>query len=225
MADAKASAQRIEQLLDQQIAAAERSQKVTIIIGLILIVFLVGYLSWSTYMVKKMIEPKEVIGIAMVYVEPLLPQGRETIVEQVRLNSNTYIDEAIKVVMTRIPDGRQQLEMWAVDRFNELLYELNAQLNEFTDFAIEQQRDTVNEMMAMLDTDMEANVLEEELYGILMEPIQTSSLQADLRAYGAALMELADLVEKLAADDNLTEIQVVQRDLLIALKVLSERSN
>lgn len=225
MADAKASVQRIEQRLDQQLVAAERSQKITIAIGLILIVVLIGYFSWIIGQVKQVVEPQGVVDVAVGYAEEQIPKAREAIVEQVRLNSATYIDEAIKTVMTRIPDGRQQLEMWAVDRFNELLYELNAQLNEFTDFAIEQQRDTVNEMMAMLDTDMEANVLEEELYGILMEPIQTSSLQADLRAYGAALMELADLVEKLAADDNLTEIQVVQRDLLIALKVLSERSN
>jgi hypothetical protein len=225
MADANASAQRIEQRLDQQIAAAERSQKVTIAIGLILIVVLIGYFSWIIGKVKQVIEPQGVVDVAVGYVDEQIPKARQAIVEQVRANSATYIDEAIKTVMARIPDGRQQIEMWAVDRFNELLYELNAQLNEFTDYAIEQQRDTVNEMMALLDTDMEAGALEEQLYETLMEPINTSSLRADLRAYGAALMELADLVEKLVANDNLTEIQVVQRDLLIALKVLSERSN
>jgi hypothetical protein len=58
-----------------------------------------------------------------------------------------------------------------------------------------------------------------------MEPIETSTLKSDLKAYGIALQELADKVDRLKSGVELTKSEVVERDILIALKVLSERSN
>lgn len=225
MADAKASAERIERRIDEQLQNAEKSQKVTLGIGLVLIVVLIAYFTFMTGKVKDLMQPESVAQLAAHYAEEHVPKAREALTTQVEQNADKYIKDAVAEIKARIPDGRKQLESVATNVFNDLLRDLDAQLNEMTDYAIEVHQDRVNDWMNYLQDDDGAAALEDELYKTFMEPIETSTLKSDLKAYGIALQELADKVDRLKAGVELTKSEVVERDILIALKVLSERSN
>lgn len=225
MADAKASAERLERRIDEQLQSAERSQKVTLGIGLVLIVVLIAYFSFMTTQVKDLMQPDSVADMAADYVEKQIPQARAALTKQAEANADKYIQDAVDEIKARIPDGRKQLESYALGFLNDLLIDLDLQLNEFTAYAIAENEDRVNDWMNYLQDDDGAAALEDELYKTFMEPVEASTLKADLKAYGIALQELASKVERLKNNDQLTKSEVVERDILIALKVLSERSN
>ena len=224
MADPQAVVQRIEQRLEAQVARLERAQKTTLITGVIVLVIICVYMGFLITTVSNLMTPQSVSEITMGYVQQYVPQVREQVTEMITEESDVYADRALSIAEERIPQARVQLEQAALKEFNALMVELEVQLDELANYAIDTHRDQVNEWLSYLDSDTEAAALEEELYAMLMEPVYQSNAHIDLMAYAQTLDGIAEKIETLnKPEGQLTQAEELERQILIALKSVSDR--
>lgn len=225
MADASASVERLERRLDEQMAKHAKSQKITIGIGVVLVIILIGYFSWLTAMVKDLMQPESVGDMVIAEIDTRIPQIREELTQELETRSDALLEEGVKELQAFIPKARVQLRDYAIKEFDALMVQTRAQLNAFAEYTIELHEDRVREMMQQLDSDAKIPELEETMYEVFMDPIRGSQAEADIRAYGIALLEISEKVDKLAKNEELTETERIEREILVALKELSNRSH
>lgn len=224
MADSNAALSRMEERIDKQIAHHRRARNITLGIGAALIVVLIAYFSFLTSLVRNLMTPESVSEIAVDYAERSLPELRQEITTALRDNADEYLDTAVDQLVAFVPEGRAFTERWARENFDLYLRELDVTINELADYAIDAHGDQVREMLDLLDDDINMPALEEELFTLLMDPVYQSNAHVDLRAYGIALSDLATRLERLVEGENLSESERIERDIVIALKQISIRS-
>lgn len=225
MADAKTNADRIEKRLDATISKLERGQKINTVIGVILIVVLLGYFGWLISMVKDIATPQSVSELVMGKGREIIPEARKNLSNQLTDNAEKYINEAVDEVLASVPQIRREAHKFALQQADKYIRQVRGGLEDMMDKAIESHSAEISLLIEELQTVEGTREFEETLYEILMVPVREEGTHVEIEAYGLALVELSNKLERLANDQDLTESERVERDIIIALKEFSDRSN
>ncbi|MCB2156679.1 hypothetical protein KQI84_17520 [bacterium] len=224
MADAKANADRIEKRLDETISKLERGQRINTILGIVLIVVIMGYFGWLISKVNDLTTPESVSELVMGMAREQIPDARKGLSEQLTENAEGYINDAFDEVLSSAPDLRREAHKFALQQADKYMKQIRTELESMMDQAIEMHSEEISLLIAELQTVEGTQEFEDTLYQILMAPIQEENVHVDIQAYGVALEELANKMQRLAEAKDLTESERIERDILIALKEFSDRS-
>ena len=225
MADTKSNADRIEKRLDETIAKLEKGQRINTIIGIVLIVVILGYFGFLISQVRGLSTPESVSEIATGYARERIPDMRQGLSDQLTQNAGKYINDAIDQALQTVPDVRRKAHQVAIQQSDKYMNQVRTELEKMMDQALEQNSAEISLLIDELQTVEGTQEFEDTLYKILMEPIEEGNLHVDIQAYGVALMELSNKLERIANDRDLGESERIERDLIVALKEFSNRSN
>jgi len=225
MADSKAVAERIEQKLDDQIKSYKSRANITAIIGVVLGIVIIGYFTFISGLIKQMMVPEEVAGIALTPVEARFPELREQIALELQNNAEEVSDEVINTLLRRVPEIRREIVAFTDGRLDLILERVRQDILDVTRLTLDDHKAKIDEMLPYLESDQSARVFEEEMYQMLIDTIQAMPAKSELDAYGITLGGISDRAEFLLTADGLTESQQMEREILFILKELSVRSN
>lgn len=224
MADNVAVADRLEKNLDEHIAKIERSQKVTIAIGVILALVMVGYFSYMKSQVTKMTNPDDLSGILIDMVDKQIPVLTKSATDELSKSAEANINEGINAGLALIPELRKDANIYVNSKVGEILTHADKLHDEAMDEVLAAKRDEIRIIVDEIDKHDDQEALNKAMYEMLSEPFNKPELKMDVEAYGMALDMLAQKLERLRTAKDLTPDEVIERDLMIALKEISDRS-
>ncbi len=227
MADATTTADRLEKKLDDQLAQLEKAQKTSLMIYIGLMVIIAIYFGVLNSQLKTLTNPKDLSEVAVGLVQPEIPKAREALASELKGNAEGYLNEALSSILAELPGIRQEVEKNVMMEVKTQLRKTQSQFNEFLDYAYTNHSEELRPLVGRLDNAESMEELESVMYDIMKEPLDHVDFKVDIEAYGLALQHLANKVERLriSSPDSLSKEDQMERDILVALRELSRRSN
>ncbi|MBI5154408.1 hypothetical protein HZA57_04140 [Candidatus Poribacteria bacterium] len=224
MADTKAQAQRIEARLDDAIAKLQRAQKLTVTIGIVLMVVIGGYFSWLRSMVSDLVTPQSISDLTVGAIEREIPKQTDKLSKDLVANADKYVNKTVDEMLKAIPEGRKNAEKFVHEETSAMLTKVHDGFSEVAEVAYAENAEELRQFVKDLNTPDGAKGIEDALYDALTEPLMTSNVQTDLRSLSEALINMNRKLEHLLRQENLSKSEQIERELIVALKELSKRS-
>jgi hypothetical protein len=214
----------IEAKLDKQIAAARFNTNLSLILGIILVVGLLGYFSFMSGLTKDSLEPEGIATVigqkAREQVKGLSGQADKLIQEEVPKIMDGVIDRAIK---EDLPAQRVLLEKSITTGIATLLQQYEDEIYKNLNDALATYGENIQVMAKQLKTTEGSKEFEDAFIKLVNEAMAEESLQNDLQMYGEALSSVDELLARLTAGEGLAEEEVAMVDLLSIVREISRR--
>lgn len=224
MADTQTVANRLERRLEDQVTRYQKAQRNTILIGLVPLLIIVIYFSILISQVNDLTRPQSVSDMAVGYASEKLPELRRTLTNDLTQNADKYLNAAADELLASLADGRREIEQFATKEFAGYLAQLKGDVYDLADYTFETHSERIHEMLTYLESNEDTSEFEDEMVAMLTADIYASNAHVDLRAYALTLDELAQKVDRLRRGEAQDEAERLERELLVALKELSNRS-
>ncbi len=224
MADAQSVIQRLDSKISDQIHRSENAKKTTIGIYVVLLIVVVGYFTFLIGMVKEFSTPEALSEVAVGYAVEEIPQAREELASYIVDNADDYMNDFIDKGLEQIPRIRAEVQRVAVREVDTQLRLADQALNDFLDYAYANNGEMIRPYVQQLDEAETMEEIEEILYTLIKEPFDHQQLKVELETYGMALQNLADRLQYLREADDLSEIEQLEKEVIVVLREISERS-
>lgn len=225
MADTKATIDNLEKRIEAQIGRHNSAKRATVTIYAILIVVILGfYMVQVIPNVKKATEPKFIADIAVSAAEDNIPKVRAQVSQQLQTKAPEYVSEFIDHGLAEVPRLREDFEAELMRKVKAELALTEVELGHFVDYAYEKHGDQIRPIIKELDAAKTSEEIEAVLFELLKQPFDHQDLRVELETYGIALQGLAEHLHYLRTEGNLDEIQRLEREVIVVLKEISDRS-
>jgi len=224
MAEENATAERVEKKLDQQIEKFQRQKKISIGAGAVLIVAVVIYYIFLASSVGPLSEPEGIADAGMGYLQDRAPEVRQQVTQQLQEQAEPMMNNVVDSTIERLPKVREQMEMNLQNTLDKQLVQIQENLNIYMEESLQNvdpRVEAIMERMAEVETPKQA---EDEMYALLTQPFEAQEIRLELNTYAMALNYLAERLHYLRTADDLTGTEEAERDLIIVLRELSNRS-
>lgn len=219
---------RLEERIDAQVAKAQKTTTMSLVLGIIIVVIMIGYFSWASSYARQFLEPKTLSMLATDQVVTRIPEVRKTIEATAKAEVPVMVAGMVdSVVKEQIPAARKEAEKTIIEETTKALDKYEDQLLSKFDATIEAHRDNIKEMAAQLSTDEGRKIFEDDLYKLFEETIEAENMQADLVGYAQALKDIDETLAVLSDEEaaaHLTDEQLALRHLVALVREMSNRS-
>ncbi len=216
----------IEQKIDAQIARAKRHQMVTIVIGVILVIVVLGYTSYISGLLRDVLTPESTAEIASQSIIDRLPEVLDEVEKNVESEAPKLVDDLItQLINEQIPSFREAGEERIKSESSEQIRNMTAFLIAQIDTVIDENEERVNQMAELLETTEGKEQFQQEMYNLMKESLNDSQIQVELDSYGIALAEIESNLVRLTADTkDLTKEEQALFELLAVVREMANRS-
>jgi len=219
-ATAPTTEQTAAKFVEQQLAAAERSLKVTRCATSIIVVLIVGYaVSITTWMHYRVLEPSAAADIATAHTVTFVQESGTALSDQIVQELPALVRQAPDFLIEQMPNYRIQLE----DKFEQTLAdcgrELQPDVEGFLDQFVAEHCDQVASILDAANdpkmTKQFGDKFEEELVSYLKTPNDHGESVLDMLDQGRiALEDVQQRLHRLAHDKDLTPSELKLRRLV-----------
>jgi hypothetical protein len=225
MADAKTTAAGIEARLDQSIEKQAKAQRTNIVVGVILLAVVLGYFTVLNFMVRDAVTPDSIAEVAVGYAEEEIPKLTAELRRDVAGRADTLVNQAVDQGLNLLPEVRKQAESFILSETRIHMAKAESEINALTDFAFDNHGEDVRGLIADLSSNEGQIALETELYDMLTALFMESNVKVDIEGYGLTLLHMNDKLLRLRDANDLTEAEKIERDIIVALREFSDRSD
>ncbi len=214
----------IERQVDEQILKLNRSQNLTLGISAVIIIILIGYMSYLVSLTSQL-KSDDIVDTLVSQIEEMLPEQRDQLGQALVDGADERINTAIDSLLAEVPRSRVWFEGYAMQSVNKQLIVIDEGFGELFQNTISEGR---TELLPMLQQVTDANSqqeLEVVIFEILNERLNQPEVLSDVDAYGDILINVADKLEHLRKNEGLTKSEERERRLLVALREISLRSD
>ena len=224
MATSQEIVERIERRLTEEAASARRAGTITLVVGLVLCAVLAGYLYYLRTQVEELAQPTELARDISTKAKSQLTAMRKELAATLTRDPDGLLRDGLNWSLDQVTSLRIEAETKLLRELDQALVDAKVQFDLALDEALENNEAELRLAARDLLTEEGVAAAEEDLYHALTEMYSASEVRYDIAAYAIALDGLAQHLEKLAANEDLTPVEQAQRDLVIALKELSSRT-
>jgi hypothetical protein len=215
---------RFEQRLDEAVASVNKTKTTTVVLYLLLAAIIGGYLTWAGIMVREMVNPANLSPIITTKINDSIPQARREIASRIKKEAPLLVDQATARLLEQLPEGRKAIRETVEKLAEEQIHKIERDLDALVSDALQRHGDELNAVAKDLQTDEGREAFENSLYAALTEPLNDPTISPNIKGYGLLLQQLADRLERLATATDLTEQERTERDFLIAIREVSQRT-
>lgn len=219
---APSDAQHAVSYVEEQLAAVQRTLKITRIVTISLIVIIAGYaVGITSWMHHNVLEPTAAAEVATARAMDIIQESGTALSEQVVQEVPAALAQLPDMLLDQMPQYRMQLE----DKFEQTLAdygrefepEVEAFLNEF----LEQNHDQVHAILSAVNdpklTKRFGDELEQEILAYLKTPNESGESVLEMLDYGrVALEDVEARLHRLAYGKNLTAEELKLRRIVAA---------
>jgi hypothetical protein len=215
---------RFEQRLDEAVASVNKTKTTTVVLYVLLAAIIGGYLTWAGIMVREMVNPANLSPIITTKINDSIPQARREIASRIKKEAPLLVDQATARLLEQLPEGRKAIRETVEKLAEEQIHKIERDLDALVSDALQRHGDELNAVAKDLQTDEGREAFENSLYAALTEPLNDPTINPNIKGYGLLLQQLADRLERLATATDLTEQERTERDFLIAIREVSQRT-
>lgn len=230
MADMEAVQKEILALrdrLDGQVAKAKRQQTITLVIGVLLIIFVLGYFQWIKGQLAQMLDEKTLAQIASSFVQDKVPEVRSELESMAIEMTPEMVDNVVNnLITTQLPTYRQRAVDFVKKETGSRLDEFNETLDIALDDLILSYEDDITRLLTELDSVEGREALEEEVYGMISSLLEDSEIRQTMTLYLDGIRDVNSRIVRLSEVDegDLHEAEIPVRNLIAAIREMAERS-
>jgi hypothetical protein len=211
--------------IDAQANKARTTQVVTIVVGLVFVVVLLGYFAYMSSLTRQALEPE---GVANVLSDAVTSR-----VKGVNKEAQSFIkSEAPKImndVITRaideqIPGWRANLEAAIKEQSSELLQKYEDEIYKGVDETLAKYGENLKTFAANLRTEEGTKEFEDAIYKVIDEAINMQEIRMDVEMYGEALQTIDGMLERLVTGEDLSQDEQALLRLLGVIREITRRS-
>lgn len=213
--------------LDEQVARAKRQQTITLIIGVVLVLFVLFYFQFIKSQLNDMLDARTLSQMASSMVEDRVPQIRKDLESWAKEEAPNLVDDLInKVINEQFPSLRKDAVAFVKSQSKIRMEEFNQTLDIALDDLMESYRDDITRLMTELDTDTGKEALEEEVYGMIVASIDDTDIRLTMQTYLEGLQDVNARLIRLSETDEeyLMDEEIAVRNLISAIREMAERS-
>lgn len=223
-ANAQALADALERRMDEQIQKAAKSQRLTLIVGGLLILFIAGYLTILHGYVADLTTPESLSVMVTEKTKAMIPEVAAEMTKQGVANAPQVVGGVLDTALEQIPPMRREAELKINEFATNTLDSIEKQLNEITEYAYKNDAGDLRKFIKDINTDPGQAEFADYLYKMFSEPVQEPSVKSNVEAMTATLHSVREHLEHLLDGQALTDEEKVELNLFVALRELSRRS-
>ena len=210
----------LQKEVERQRKKTASSATVTLVVGLILLIFIAGYFTFGYTMFKSVLDPEQLVAATTDMIENQLPEYRKTIEGEIKNNAPTWAEQASEQGLAALPQLRERIENAAIDQANNMIENFAVMSEDEFRRVLRENKDILQDSFKQLASEEELSedmlklvedALEKQLQGSMEE--NASTILRQLRNINMALEDLAD-------DNELTQDERKMREVLMIARRL-----
>jgi flagellar basal body-associated protein FliL len=226
---ADATIQKLNQLerkIEEQINKARRSQVITIVVGVVFVVVLLGYFGYMSKLTRESLEPE---GVSSVIVDNLKRrvQGLSGEAEKlVRAEAPKILNDMITNAVDRqMPQMRTELETAIKTQTAALLQKYEDEVYKGLEDTLAKYGENIREFATQLTTAEGTAAFEESLFSVIDEALRTDEeLILEVQTYGEAIATVDAILNHLVSGNELTEEEAALLRLIQVIREITKRA-
>lgn len=221
------TADRVAEKLDDQMRRAKKSQTTSIVIGVILVLFLIGYFSWASSQVRSILQPDSVAQMASETMVKRIREYRPQIEDAARENAPELVDKLVdQMIMRQLPQGRKALQDALLEESDRRLAAMADYIIEEFDRIMDQHEDNVKDMVELLKTDAGMLAFQDQLYDDINTAMDDQEIAMQMDMYGEALKDFHATMKAMNEinPEDMDELQRATYDLILVTREMASRS-
>lgn len=215
----------IENRLDENIRKAASGRFWTLVVGLLLVAFMVGYFIWINMMIREMLKPDDLAGVISGQLIEQAKAGRPELEKAAVENAPQLLNDMIDyVVKEGLPTARKEATSAVKDSAKPYLDDVTEKLLDATRDLLAENEAEFRALAADLRTNEGRDAFEARLYKDMSDSLDAPEIQEQLALYGGALGEVALTIERLGkGEQELDALDQATFDLLAVVLAMSQR--
>ncbi|MBI1290787.1 hypothetical protein GC173_06030 [bacterium] len=211
--------------IDAQTDKARRSQVVTIVVGIVFIVLLLGYFGFMSGLTRDALEPEGVASVIGSKIKEQVEGVNESAQAYIKGEAPKILDDVItKALDEQLPAGRKALQESIKTESAKLLQKYEDEIYKGVDDTIAKYGTNIKEFAAKLKTEEGTKEFEDALYKVIEESISEEEIREDVDTYGQGLSDIADIMDRLVAGEDLSADEAALLHLLQVVRELTRRA-
>ncbi|MFH1422488.1 MAG: hypothetical protein ABIH42_07240 [Planctomycetota bacterium] len=221
------SGKNVEQVLDfvkYSIKKEQKSAKVAVVIRIIVLIVVIGYMTWLNTSLSKL-EPDLFVGAIRAKISDELPDISLRISHSLKENAPQYVEQARQQSFEIIGQLKEWSHRFASDRLKQVGELIKQKLAESVKIAVDKELDKIEtEQLAQLSSDQKVTLILDKLRSHFSEVVKLSmSLMTE--EYNNKIKAVEIWVVKLKKAENLSKRELEQKKLLEAvLKLIKHKT-
>lgn len=213
----------IERKLDDQLSKVNRGKMTTLVGYTIIIVFIFGY-SFFLRSQTNELTPEGVVEVVIGTAQEKIPEAKTALKEQFVDNADQLLNEQADKLVEMIPAKREELETYAKSQVAKSLVIAQESFGELFLNTLQAGRSELEPMLEQIENAKTQEEFEVAFYKALKDQLSEPSLVANIAAYGDALSVIADRMEFLRTEPELTESEIMEKELMMCLRSVALRA-
>jgi len=213
----------IERKLDGQLSKVNREKMTTLVIYTILVIIIFGYTFWLRGQTNEL-TGDSVVEVVIGTAQEKIPEARSALKEQFVDNADQLLNDQADKLVELIPAKRQELETYAKSQVAKSLLIAQENFGELFQNTLQAGRAELEPMLEQIENAQSQEDFEEAFYKALKVQLNEPSLVANIAAYGDALSVIADRMEFLRTEPELTESELMEKEIMMCLRSVALRA-
>jgi len=204
-----------QQKLNKLQAELSSSNRLTLIVGGVMLVVLAGYFAFGYREIKKLVEPETLVPYGAQMLQEQIPEARHAIVQQVSTSAPVWAEQVSVRLRDELPGMRTKIEEYVLHHTDELLQQVSTISEDHIRKALKDNKD-------ILDTHIRELADHEQLSEASAQALVTAlegALQQDLKDQSELVLQtvqgLDTRVRELAKGEGLDEEEAIERRILM----------
>jgi flagellar motor component MotA len=213
----------INEQLQGDIKKKKNTMIVSIVGGVILMIIVIIYFSWIKGLIKEVIQPESLMIVAGGEIRKVLPQLSQELEKSLKEQAPVIARYSSQQILIAIPDGRKYLEEEFIMKTEEAIDQFIGEFDKVVSQALEENRTVIVGFMKDASNPDKKEQLSEEIYNSLKEQFSQDYIKEDIESYTKVLVRLNDKIKILYQGTDLSEEEMIVRDIIFALRELAKR--
>lgn len=223
IAEIQKKVKAINEQLQGDIKKKKNTMIVSIVGGVILMIIVIIYFSWIKGLIKEVIQPESLMIVAGGEIRKVLPNLSKDLEEQLKAQAPSIAKYSSQQVLTIIPDGRKYLEEEFIMKTEEAIDQFIGEFDKVVSQALEENRTVIVGFMKDASNPDKKEELSNDIYNSLKEQFNQDYIKEDIESYTKVLVRLNDKIKLLYQGTDLSEEEMIVRDIIFALRELAKR--
>jgi flagellar basal body-associated protein FliL len=219
--------QSVAAKLDAEVNRVKKGQTITISVGVVLIIFIMGYFGFMSGYVKDALDPKGLALMAGTQITERIKEYRPQVEKAAKENAPILVDKMVSELFdVQVPKGREALEKAIMEEGDQNLEAMQEYLLDQFDIVMEAHQDNVQELVNLLKTSEGRDEFRKAVYDQINEAMADQEIEISLASYGDALADVENKLSTLSEKDeaDFTSTEKATYDLLVIVRELANRS-
>ena len=197
-----------------------RGNKISTVVGALLLLLLVGYFVYGYQEINSVLKPEIIVDLGQTLVDDNIPAIKQTIRSEVEKNSPVWAQSLSQQAISSIPQLREHLVNYSVEQTGELVsHSVNISETHFDDF-VTKNRDAMTKIMAELKSNEDVTQELLEVIEMGFNDVLQADFERDSQEILAYTSLMSEKIQRLRENKDLNHAEQLERQAMMILRRL-----